>query len=343
MKHKELKSVIITVLLLVYSCGDPETTVTNIIHPDGSVTRRIEMRGQDQNFEPERIQVPYDSTWAVKDTIEIDNEKDTTWVRIAEKKFENVGEINELYRSDKGTNADIKRSASFTKHFRWFFTTIRFSESLNNTFIYGYPMEKYLSEDEIEFFYMPDNICEEKLSGPDSTKYKDLNDSISEKSEHWMCVSLVSEWIEEFLKLVAGKAGKDISQEALKSREEEVSLLVPEGSDSSIFISLLGEKNYKLFTAEADSASAIVEHRFDQQFSFNKYSVKYIMPGKVVGTNGFIDKIGEITWPVKSEYFFTEPFEMWAESKISNFWAWAVSGIFLLFIVVGLIIRKIRK
>ncbi len=33
------------------SCDEPETVVTNIVHPDGSVTRKIEMRNSKNKFE----------------------------------------------------------------------------------------------------------------------------------------------------------------------------------------------------------------------------------------------------------------------------------------------------
>ncbi len=42
------------------------------------------------------------------------------------------------------------------------------------------------------------------------------------------------------------------------------------------------------------------------------------MPGKLIGTNGFIDSSQVLLWPVKSDYFITEQYEMWAESKIPN-------------------------
>ena len=67
------------------------------------------------------------------------------------------------------------------------------------------------------------------------------------------------------------------------------------------------------------------------------------MPGKLTGTNGFIDSSKVLLWPVKSDYFLTEPYEMWAESKIPNTWAWIVSGLFLLFVLTGVIIRIIKK
>jgi hypothetical protein len=67
------------------------------------------------------------------------------------------------------------------------------------------------------------------------------------------------------------------------------------------------------------------------------------MPGKVTGSNGFIDSTSVLLWPVKSDYFLTEPYEMWAESKVPNRWAWILSGFFLLFVVTGIIIKQKGK
>jgi hypothetical protein len=50
-----------------------------------------------------------------------------------------------------------------------------------------------------------------------------------------------------------------------------------------------------------------------------------------------------LLWPVKSDFFMTEPYEMWAESKTPNTWAWIVSGIFLVFVLTGVIVRIIKK
>jgi hypothetical protein len=76
---------------------------------------------------------------------------------------------------------------------------------------------------------------------------------------------------------------------------------------------------------------------------FKNYSLRIVMPGKLIGTNGFIDSSGVQLWPVKSDYFLTEPYEMWAESKIPNIWAWIVSGLFLAFVLTGVVRRIIKK
>jgi hypothetical protein len=76
---------------------------------------------------------------------------------------------------------------------------------------------------------------------------------------------------------------------------------------------------------------------------FKDYSIRIVMPGKLIGTNGFIDSTKTLLWPVKSDYFLTEQYEMWAESKIINSWAWITSGLFLAFVLTGVLVRLIKK
>jgi hypothetical protein len=344
MKRKSLKIISLTVLILAASCDETETVVTNIVHRDGSVTRRIEMKSSKHNFSPDIIQVPLDSTWIMKDSISISTENDTVWFRTAEKIFKNADALNEDYNYDKGANRKIKRSAAFTKKFRWFNTFFTFSEKLDKSFLSGYPPEKFLSADELEFFYLPENISRDKLSGADSTKYKELKERTDLRSERYYWSTLVSEWIGEFLKLTEGRTGAELSKEALKMQENEIidSLIKNQGDTDSLIARVLGYEAYSKFRTEADSATSIINERLDANISFAGYTVIFTMPGKVTASNGFIMKEGEIMWPVRSEFFLSEPYVMHAESKMPNIWAWFVSGFFLLFVVTGAL-RKINK
>ena len=140
MKKRVLKSVLILVLLMVYSCDEPETVVTNIVHTDGSVTRHVEMRSTKNVFDPSDYRIPVDSSWNISDTIEInikDGKSDTTWIKIAEKNFGNVEEINKGYSTDKGKNKASKRTARFSKKFKWFNTEFRFSENVTGFLVEG--------------------------------------------------------------------------------------------------------------------------------------------------------------------------------------------------------------
>jgi hypothetical protein len=344
MKRKPIKFLFLSVLILAASCDEPETVVTNIIHPDGSVTRKIEMRNKKNNFGQTVVQVPIDSTWSVKDSISIGEKKDTTWFKTAVKSFKNVEEINREYLSENGANKKVHRSASFSRKFRWFNTVYTFTEKIDRTLIAGYPLEKFLSKDELDFFYLPESIIKEKLSGSDSTKYKALDNSIKTKNDRYFWLSAISEWIEEFSKLTAGRGDKMFTKEKLKQLEPQIAdtIMIFDPKGDSVITAMLGSHGYKNIKAEADSAEAIVDRRLNPNTSFAGYTVIFEMPGRVTASNGFLMKNGEIMWPVKSEFFMSQTYEMHAESKMPNVWAWIVSGLFLLFVLTGTL-WKIKK
>jgi len=349
MKNRKLKLILSILLILAASCNLPETVVTNIIHPDGSVTRRIEMKNVENNFAISDIQVPFDSTWTVRDSIEINDEGDTIWVVHAEKLFDGVDGINRDYRTDSGVNKAISRHAEFRKQFKWFNTKYIFSENIDKIMLYGYPVADFLDQEELQWFYLPGNLQEEKKNGADSLKFRTLNDTVDKKVEKWYIKILVSEWIGEFDKLTGERKRDEIPLESLKQRQDEFARIVErdlENFDSlwtngSILREFLGEANELKYKVEADSAAILATDRF--MITFKDYTVRTFMPGKLTGTNGFVDSTGIVLWPVKSDYFLAEPYVMLAESKISNKWAWIVSGLFLVFVVTGIILRRKKK
>jgi hypothetical protein len=349
MNSKSIKLVVSFILIMIFSCDEPETVVTNIVHPDGSVTRKVEMKSIKNNFEISNLQVPFDSTWIVRDSLEISEKGDTIWVKRAEKLFKNADEINRSYLADSGANKAVSRKTEFRKKFRWFNTEYRFAEIIDKKMSYGYPVTELLDQEELQWFYSPENVTDEKKNGPDSLRFRALNDTISKKTDKWFLKNLVSEWIGTFSKLAAGKAGNDMSFEALKAREDEFVKIVEGSGDKFdslwtngiLLKEFIGEANALKYKVEADSAIEIVTENV--LFDFSDYTQRIIMPGKVIGTNGFIDSTKVLLWPVKSDFFLTQQYEMWAESKTPNRWTWIVSGIFLVFVLAGIIFRMIKK
>lgn len=349
MKRKTIKTVALVILTMMFSCDEPETVVTNIVHPDGSVTRKIEMKSVKNNFEISNLQVPFDPTWIVKDSLEFTEEGDTIWVKRAEKLFKNIDEINRVYRADSGANKDISRRAEFRKKFKWFNTEYRFAEIIDKKMSYGYPLEEFFDQDELQWFYSPENITDEKKNGSDSLKFRALNDTVDKKLDKWYIKCLASEWINEFARLTEGKAGDELTLESLKAKEDEfVKIIETSGekfdslwSEGILLKEFIGEANALKYGNEADSATNLASKNV--LFDFLDYTVRISMPGKLIGTNGFIDSTRISLWPVKSDYFATQPYEMWAESKSPNRWAWIVSGIFLAFVLAGIVFRLIKR
>jgi hypothetical protein len=353
MNRKPVKLIVFFVFMFGMSCNEPETVVTNYVHPDGSVTRKIEMKSiegdKNKRFKISDIQVPFDNTWAVKDSFALSEKGDTNWFRKAEKLFKNIEELNQAYKADSGVNKGISRQAGFKRQFKWFNTVFRFSEKIDKNLSSGYPVKDFLNNEELRYFYSPESLKKTKESGADSLKFKALNDSVKKKTDKWTGNNIISEWIGEFSRLTAGKADKEISFQSLKLKEPGfVKILEKEdkGLDSLwkngfILKEFIGDNNALKYKTEADSALSIVTKKL--LIDFIDYSIRIVMPGKLIGTNGFIDSSHILLWPVKSDYFLSEPYEMWAESKMPNIWAWVVSGLFLAFVVTGVIVRVIKK
>ncbi len=348
MKRKSIKPAIMLLIILVASCDEPQTVVTDYVHADGSVTRKIEMKNNKNNFNASVVQVPLDSSWTTSDTIEIDQKGDTTWIKRCEKLFKNVSEINRSYATDSGANKKTVRKAFLTRKFRWCNTEYRFSEKIEKVLPDGYPVKDFLNSEELRWFYSPDRLRLEKEAGPDSLRYRTLNDSVNKKVDRWTLSNMVSECIMEFATLTRGKEGYSVAVRSLKSREGEIVRLIE--SDDKELDSLwtngillrrfLGEADALKFKADADSAISIFSDSLNRWTDFKEYTLRISMPGRLTEMNGFIDSTSVPLWPVRFDYFFTEPYEMWAESRITNWWAWAISAIFVIFVFSGIIIKR---
>jgi hypothetical protein len=349
MKTRAIRKTFFIVLLALFSCNEPETIITDIVHTDGSVMRKIEMKNKENKFELSKVQVPFDDSWKISDSIEIGEKGDTIWIKRAEKLFANAAEVNDTYLTDSSANKSVKRHVGFIRKFRWFNTEYRFEEAVDKKMKYGYPVTDFLNKREIDFFYSPDFITGALKNGADSLKYRALADSINRKTDRWFLKNAASEWIGLFSELTKGKGDSLVSYESLKKREMEF-VKILERTDKTfdslwakgvIQKELLGESCAEMFKKEADSALTLTTNNIF--VDFKDYTQRIIMPGKLIATNGFSDSTHLLLWPVKSDYFLTVPYIMWAESKTANTWAWTVTALFLLFVVTGLVIRVVRR
>jgi hypothetical protein len=349
MKTRSIQISVMVLIISVLSCNEPRTVLTDIVHPDGSVTRRIEIKSSEKKFNVSDLQIPFDETWAIKDSIEIGKNGDTTYVRRAEKLFENVSLLNETYLNDKSANRVVKRHAGFIKRFRWFNTEYRFEEAVDKTLKYGYPVSDFLDTKELDYYFSPGRLNDERKMSSDSLMYRALEDTINKKTDVWTIKNAVAEWIGLFSALIVEKGGNDMTYESLKAKEDYFVKIVKENENKfdslwgtgQILKEFLGEQNAARYKTDADSAMNMMEKALF--VDFKEYSQCIAMPGKLIGTNGFRDSTQMLLWPVKSDYFVSEPYIMWAESKTTNTWAWIVTGIFMLFVLAGMILKMIRK
>ena len=328
------------VLAFIMSCGGPDLVLINSVNKDGSVTRRVVMTWDKDEFDLDECHVPVDSTWNISRSSKITG-NDTVYTLVAEKKYNSVEEINAEYESYGGVNRLMTRWATFEKRFRWFNTAYYFSESVKGA-IDGYPPEDFLKSRELELFYMPEEIIDTFLEGPDSINYKILNDSREVKMEMWILRSLVKDAVKNIIDLSRTGEFAPIDTTRIRMIEVEFAGAVDEvdGDEYEIIDHIMGDGYYDANRKLLDSALSISEKKFSVAMDADRYVIQTRMPGDLVSTNGYIDSEGIPNWEVNGDVILSGDYVMWAESNVTNWWAWIVTIVFLLFVATGLFSKK---
>ena len=341
-------------LLILSGCREYTTRVINQVNRDGSVDRTVFItRQQGGEFEGS-FDVPVDDSWAIIDSMSIVPGQDTTWYLIAKKHFQDVNEINTDYETDTAVNSILERAASFSRKFKWFTTTYRFEERVKGLMDVEVPVEDYLDEDELRFYYLPESVSDQLESGPDSIYYRTLNDSIEEKTDRWLTTSIVRQWVLDLKTLAGDKTQEPLEADRWQRVEEELirQAEIPGFMDDLMPDSIMGELLGVQFVLdhkpEMDSAEAMLERIFEIHLEAEIYDMEIRMPGDITASNGYLltggqeGKTGGILWTVNSLYYLVDDFSMWVESEVRNTWAWYVSAAFLVFVAIGFI-RPWRK
>jgi len=345
-------SLIILSMIMLFSCDYRKTHVINTVHKDGSITRKVSVKTNTRKYlEPKTYDVPVDNTWEIDITMDVNEENDTTWLLTAEKHFESVDELNEDYRNDNGNNRAMQRSAGFSKNFKWFTTVFRFNETVESTLNISCPISDFLSGEELRFFYLPKDVKEDLKNGPDSIRIKQMADSIDVKSEKWLWTCEMRQWIEIFYDLFENDPRLKISRKEMRSKESQFVNKLMEGDsvgdlDSVFFPSIVGEEFYTSFRSEINHTTTLLEEMDKSFWSSHEYDMEIRMPGKIIASNGYgvtgqdsVDGEG-ILWTVDPGYYLTETFEMWAESRVNNYFIWIITGLFIVFVSGGFILYR---
>jgi hypothetical protein len=352
---------LLTISLVMLSSCDYDTHVLNIVHRDGSVTRRITVENSQEYFEPARLRVPIDSTWNTTVSYTIGPNIDTLWYLTAEKHFRNVGEINHGYKVDKGSNRAMARSAHFTRKFKWFTTEFRYSENVERALEVNCPMSDYLTEEEMSFINLPTGIQVDLRNGPDSTRYNAMNDRIENKLGEWFYTCEMRQWIDIFQELYGNDPRMEISRKSMQSKEsllvdylmgnEEVfeRLFEESVTPDSLFIHILGEKFYQTFSEEIAHSFLILREMSQPVWFSDKYELEIRMPGRILASSGYAKTDSEegsgagILFTVAPEHFLTENLDCWVVSRVNNYFIWIVTGLFILIVVTGTVRRPLKR
>lgn len=343
--NRKLSIIILMFIMMLFSsCGGPDALLINMVRKDGSIERKVILTYHKDEFDLADCQVPVDSTWNITKSYDVSEDGDTTYSLTAEKEFESVDMVNKLYDEYEGSNPLMNRKAGFSKKFRWFNTVYRYTETVERA-LRGVEPEDFFSKQELDYFYMPEKLIDELLEGPDSTRIKeDILKPLEDKEEEWFSKSLVRAFVIKIVDTISVNPDIKVDTSQLFAKEEDLSYSMFEDmQEQQLVDSLLGVGFYENNRTLVDTLLSDVEDEFLVALETDSYLVQTYMPGELTSTNGYIDEDGNILWEVEGEVFLSSDFNMWAESKTINLWAWIITGAFLLFVITGLIVKAFKK
>jgi len=342
MKTREILLLIFIFLLVISGCR--EITVSTQIHKDGTFTRTIRITGDSSDVFRGDLPYPVDSTWqkvATKDTSGDDDDYILTYI----KTYTNSDELNGEINADTSWRRDLKRKITVADRFGFFYSYLSFREVFQpaNPFTY-LNYKDYLSADDILWLSGKKDI----VSRSDTARLE----KAEERAEVFLATTItaeISHILEEGLaKLESSKqASEDVARYydsiyqtvdkwEIEKPEKFISLFADWSGNTAVL--KLGELDPPLFGEFAKKVSF-----FESLIDMESYPEIVEIPGIITETNSFMLKGNQVSWEVQPFSLLFEEYELYVESRVVNNWAFIVTGVILLLLIIVMIVKAIKK
>lgn len=349
---------IVCIAGLTFLFGCPErNTVTTKINRDGSCTRSIgsfdprDFKGIDSVLH--NLPVPVDQSW------DLETINDST--AVLTKEFKSVGDLNGLYSSDKSELNMYRRKVELIKKFRWFHTVFKYSETYEGI-ITEIPLTNYMSEAEAETFKKDDSEDHPITANLEPKAKESLIDNIEERFGFWLHDNIYSVAFDDIIKIADSlklikKQMIDLShvKDTVKQQIDEEGkhmITFDSGEDMGMpeLAELIGLEIGFDSIALSELKEVVDESKLDEKYEneifagfTEDYDNELLMPGLLTDTNAELLKGDTLSWEVNIIKFIDSDFVMYAESKVTNDWAYVLSGFIILMAVIIPFLGKLRR
>jgi hypothetical protein len=363
-RRQALKILAVLILLLNNSCID-HYSVSTKINADGSLERTIQVVCDDSaSVFKGNLKIPTDTSWTISTLWFYSTPGDSTSEKkfeyTATKHFQNVVALNNYLKVENDTSTQIKTESSFSKKFRWFYTYISYKETYRKSLPFEYYKPKdFINENELSYFYDDDyTYVKEKdslvhikdldkiplLSHQDSLKMDKLEYKIIHKLSDFLGRNIYEEYYQYLVsELKTDKTKFNYLVENKDSIYKHSRL-----SDAFTDLNLDDKDPFELIAEKIGLTSDSIEKLNPQAFKAVKTKIDnsinlfvadeelintISMPGLLLKTNADSIREAQAYWNYSEHYFYLNDYKLYAESRIVNKWAFAVTGIAIIFLV----------
>ena len=364
MKTNSRLFVALMLALLAASCKNKDDRMLTVINEDGTCSREYTFKTTQQWLaaSPEEdydsiIDKSWERTWSIQGVdsvrypvplteaqldsmqeLDLDRQLGNMLLVHAKKTYQSVEEMSaELYRSDNHhlkKVEGIKASSTLEKRFKWFYTDYTFSETFTyeGKPIFPIPLSDFLSADTASFWFTGQPNLTQNLSGAEQ---KELLDKIETKINQWSNAN----WFYEACNIII--ANYDSIQNAPVGKERFISLRDSLVKQPCVLNGFEDEGHTKGITSQletifhTDAYTKFFQSykggpaQYEQLLSFGS-PYDLVMPGRVTdaGTGEYDGEV--IHYQLGGERMIPGPYTISATSRVTNLWAFIVTGIVVL-------------
>ena len=371
MKPKVLIT-LLAISILAFSCTHDEEMLT-VINPDGSCYREF-LNSADSAFmsgdttKSNPFPVDLDSNWKISwsyITPEIHanwpvknwkwDKNDTTkkLTVTARRDFINAKEMADKFSFRKSHEwHNLKSSCELDKKFRWFYTYYNYKEIYPKIKTFdNVPFSKYMTNDEALFWFTgkPD-----LLKGMNGIEIREYIGDLENKYNSWFSHNL---WNVEYKTLLTNYElldPKSMSKQRLEQARDSVfekNMSFKNHGEMELEMYQCLDNYFKttafstLWNKEGNPMKKFEDNRDSLQFlEYFTKSVNYkmLLPGKITDPQNAIIHSDTLVWKLTAYRMVYGDYEIKAQSRKANVWAFILSGLIMI-LVVGSYFIKLKK
>ena len=339
MKTQHIIYLFLVTLLIISGCR--EITVTTKVNADGSFTRTIKVTGDSSSvFKPD-LPYPVDGTWdktVVKDTTDKGD-----YILTYTKTYNNIDLLNiELYQ-DTGWRKHLERNVTIDKKFGFFYSYLTFYEIYKAVRPFeklNYP-NKLTSE---EMLYLSGNKI--PITASDSI----INKQVSDKFEELLIEAIANEIIKTLEDGITKLNDPQLNPEHVQIYKDSIEHKLNDYHENmDVYIDFYKDWTGNESVNKLKSLEPPLFEELDKKVSIvlnasfmDSYAQNVEMPGLITETNSISVTGNKVSWKVNSDKIIFQDYEMRVESRVVNYWMFAITGLLMLLLIIFLLFKAFR-
>ena len=356
------------IAILAASCSDEQVQMTTIINRNGSCLRTLSFAADSATLvgsydkSEHMIHLLADSAWSKSWCIKGDTARHAypmtpeqyaelrasmadknlgdTLLVCAERRFASVEEMDSAMPI-RLNGEPLQPRVSFGKRFRWFYTYYTYEETYPcQSSLFAYPLGNFVEEDVARYWFTGEP---EMMQGFSPAEKKETYDMVEEQCNKWVVANEVAAAFDAVADVYDSLSDVPLDKATYMAHRDS---LVQYALDSHFSF---GDALDTLFSAyfhshayDAALSSSSVEQQLEAKMEAFmalmglKVDYRLVLPGKIVDAGSGVVEEGSVRYRLMGTRQIPGDYTIAATSRAINVWAFILTALLLLAVVVGL-------